>query len=292
MKPFHKIPFRFIRKFTENLLGIAEQNILARKANLISLYEARNNLLSLPRYDDNKRLLKCGFKVYSQADEDGIIQEIFRRIGIKHHSFLEIGVSHGMENNTLYLLMQGWSGAWIDADSNYINLINSRLANKIEKGQLKTQCIFVDKNNANSIVEALIPEKEIDLLSIDIDGNDYHLFDQLEAISARAVVIEYNSKFPTPVEWVMKYDPGHVWDGTDYFGASLASYEKLFARKGYSLVGCNINGANAFFVRQDLVGEHFCCPFTAENHYEPARYWMYDGVTAGHKSNHRVFAEE
>ena len=70
MKPLYKIPFRIIRKFTGNLLGIAEQNTLARKANLISLYEARNNLLSLRRYDDNKRLIKHGFKVYSQADED------------------------------------------------------------------------------------------------------------------------------------------------------------------------------------------------------------------------------
>ena len=265
---------------------------MARKGNLISLYKARNNLLGLPRYDDNKRLIKHGFKVYSQADEDGIIQEIFRRIGIKYHSFLEIGVSHGMENNTLYLLMQGWSGAWIDADSNYINLTNRRLANKIKNGQLKTKCAFVDKNNVNTIVETLIPKKEIDLLSIDIDGNDYYLFEQLKAVSARVVVIEYNAKFPPPVEWVMKYDSDHIWDNTDYFGASLSSYEKLFDRKGYSLAGCNINGANAFFVRQDLVGEHFCRPFTAENHYEPARYWLYDGVTSGHQSNHRVFTEE
>jgi hypothetical protein len=291
MKPYYKYPFRIIRDFLGNLFGITEQNNLARKICLISLYEARNNLLSLPRYSDDKRLVKYGFQVYSQADEDGIIQEIFRRIGIKHRSFLEFGASPGLGNNTLYLLMQGWRGAWIDADSNNINRIKKRMAKKIENGQLKVKCAFMDRNNANSVIETLIPEKEIDLLSIDIDGNDYHLLDKLEAVSARVVVVEYNAKFPPPVEWVIKYDSGHTWDGTDYFGASLASYEKLFTRKGYSLVGCNINGTNAFFVRQDLVDEHFCQPFTAENHYEPARYWLYDGIISGHSYSHKIFTE-
>lgn len=81
----------------------------------------------------------------------------------------------------------------------------------------------------------------------------------------------------------MKYNSSadYSWDGTDYFGASLASFDKLLRSKGYSLVGCNITGANAFFVRTDLVTGKFCQPLTPENHYEPARYWLSSGFVSG-----------
>ncbi len=83
----------------------------------------------------------------------------------------------------------------------------------------------------------------------------------------------------------MEYNPQHNWDGTDYVGVSLKSLERLFDKKGYSLVGCNITGVNAFFVRKDLIGNHFEEPYTAENHYEPARYWLIRGFVSGHPAN-------
>jgi hypothetical protein len=99
-------------------------------------------------------------------------------------------------------------------------------------------------------------------------------------IQPRVVVLEYNAKFRPPIEWIMPYKEDHWWDGTHKFGASLSSYCKLMERLGYYLVGCNITGANAFFVRADLVGEKFAAPFTAENHFEPARYWL--AMASGH----------
>ncbi len=126
----------------------------------------------------------------------------------------------------------------------------------------------------------------IDLLSLDIDSNDYHVWKAITAIEPRVVCIEYNAKFRPPVEWIMPRDDGYVWNGTDRMGASLSAMTKLGAEKGYALVGCDIIGANAFFVREDLAKGHFAEPFTAENHYQPPRYYLTYGFFSGHPAEH------
>ena len=94
----------------------------------------------------------------------------------------------------------------------------------------------------------------------------------IENYRPRVVSVEYNALYPPDIECVIKYDPKFCWSGTSYFGASLKALEVLGLKKGYSLVGCDFRGINAFFVRQDLVADKFLEPFTAENHYEPIRY--------------------
>ena len=238
------------------------------------LNQAINKIYESPRYKEDGRLLRFGFKVFSQNDEDGIIREIFRRIGTTNKYFVEIGVGNGLENNSLFLILDGWKGIWVDGDRTNCNFIKNKFNFLVDTNILTIRDNFVDDSNINEIFIESLVLKEIDLLSIDIDGNDYHIFKALNATSPRVVVIEYNAKFPPPILWVMKYNPKHVWNGTDYCGASLKSYERLFANRGYSLVGCNITGGNAFFVRNDLIDDNFCQPFTAENHYEPPRYWL------------------
>ena len=126
--------------------------------------------------------------------------------------------------------------------------------------------------------------KGIDLFSLDIDSNDYHIIDAMsDQLCARVIVVEYNAKHRPPINWYMPYKSGRIWDGSDWFGASPTAWTKLLERKGYILVGCKISGVNAFFVRADLVGEKFLAPFTAENHYEAARYWI-----GGHLSGHQT----
>jgi len=227
-----------------------------------------------PRFQENGRLLSFGFKVYSQNEEDGIIQEIFKRIGTTNKFFVEFGVGNGLENNTLYLLIKGWKGVWIEGSKYNAEVIRRKFQSAIDKNILTFDNSFISKENINSILTQKKMPNEIDLLSIDIDSNDYHVFKEINCISPRVVVIEYNAKFPPPVLWVMKYNPNHIWDSSDYMGASLKSYEYLFNDKGYSLVGCNITGSNAFFVRKDLLGDRFQQPFSAENHYEPDRYML------------------
>jgi hypothetical protein len=96
----------------------------------------------------------------------------------------------------------------------------------------------------------------------------------MRAYKPRLVVIEYNSSFPADVEWKVEYRADKQWDRTIYFGASLKALELLGRELGYSLVGCEFMGVNAFFVRDDLCADKFCAPFTAENHYEPPRYGL------------------
>jgi hypothetical protein len=240
-----------------------------------------SDLLGDSKYQDARRLERHGFKVYSQHDEDGIIQEIFDRIGIKNRVFVEFGVANGLENNTLKLLLQGWQGLWIEGSAKAVAAIDTKFYDVVEAGRLQIRCAMVDRENINTVIGAAV-NGEIDLLSIDIDGNDIYVLEEIKVVTPRVIVIEYNGKFPPSISVAQRYNPAHQWRGTDYVGSSLAAITKVAARKGYSLVGCGIVGVNAFFVRNDLVGDKFQPPFTAENHYQPARYFLSQLFHSGH----------
>jgi hypothetical protein len=229
-----------------------------------------------------KRLERHGFKAYSQSDEDGIVAEIFRRIGPGHKCFVEIGCGSGAENNTTYLLYSGWSGAWVDADPANAAKVENNFVAALATGRLRFSTRRVTAENVGGILAELDAPQELDLLSVDIDGNDYHVWNALDSLHPRVVVVEYNAKFAPPIEWAMPYDPAYAWDGTDRAGASLEAMTKLGARKGYVLVGCNITGANAFFVRTDEAGDHFEAPHSAVNHYHPLRPDLIPLPTPGH----------
>lgn len=225
------------------------------------------------RFTDNRYLEQYGYKVYSQNDEDGIIHEIFNRIETNTKFFVEFGVDKGIESNCHSLLLQGWKGLWIEGRDEAYQQIIRRFAPAIREGKLTVINEYVDIENINSILSKYV-ENELDLLSIDVDGNDWHIWNAIDAVSPRLVVIEYNGKFPPEINWKMPYNKYHVWDGTDRQGASLKSLEELGKKKGYLLIGTNICGINAFFVREDLVGDKFSSPYTAENFYNPARMNM------------------
>jgi hypothetical protein len=241
--------------------------------------EYRRAMLAQPKYQDPLRLNKYEAKVYSQAGEDGMLAEVFRRIGTTNKFFVEFGVGTGFENNTVFLLRHGgWTGLWMDGDSSSVAGIRSYFASDISSGKLKCDLTFVTAENIESLLARSAVPTELDLLSIDIDGNDYWIWKKIEKWRPRVVIIEYNAIFPPGVEAVMRYDPdyahhfGRPWETSSHFGASLKSYELLAQQKGYKLVGCNIGGVDAVFVRADLVGGKFLGPFTAEVHYEPAMY--------------------
>lgn len=239
------------------------------------------------RHQNPKSLIPFGHKIYSQNEEDGIIREIFNRIGVTNRVFVEFGVGNGLENNTLALLFDNWSGLWIEASSKSVCKMKKALRNARNKGRLSIIEAFVTKSNINSLISSSIIDKEIDLLSIDVDGNDVHVFNSITCIKPRVVVIEYNAKFPPPILFCMEYDESYRWKGDDCFGASLKYLENNFAKKGYNLVGCNLTGTNAFFVREDLTRDKFVEPYSAENHYEPARYYL-GGFSSGHPSSYEA----
>ena len=259
---------------------------LVRAGEIAQLHSFRRTLLDSPRHADERRLVKSGYRVYSQADEDGILHEIFRRIGEGGRTFLELGVGNGLENNTLFLLVQDWSGIWIEGSDRKAAAAKKNLAAMVADGRLKIEQHFITAPTIDKKIAGLTAGRDVDLLSIDLDGNDYYVLDAIRSISPRVIV----AKFPADIPWIIEYNEDHRWDSTDYFGASLKSLETLLAARGYALVGCNILGTNAFFLRTDLANEtRFCAPFTAENHYEPSRYFLLPAFHAGYPVNFGPF---
>jgi hypothetical protein len=129
------------------------------------------------------------------------------------------------------------------------------------------------ENFQNLLEENKVPG-EPDLLSLDIDRNTFHAFEKMTDFRPRLLILEYNGVFPLPSNWGIGYKANEGWDGTHRFGAALKAFEIEARKKKYSLVGCDTTGTNAFFVRNDLVGDHFLEPFTTEFHYEPYRQFL------------------
>jgi hypothetical protein len=232
------------------------------------------NLHKNPKYDNPKKLNRYEFKVFSQAGEDGIISEIFNRIGTTNKFFVEFGVGNGLENNSAYLLVKGWQGYWIEGSDRFCQSIRQSFEDLIANQQLTLKNTFITGENIEDLFRKGNVPTELDLLSIDIDGNDYWVWQAITNYRPRVVILEYNAIYPPESSWVMQYNPSHQWKYNSHMGSSLKALEKLGDQKGYKLVACSFSGVNAFFVREDLLADHFCSPFSAENHYEPARYFL------------------
>ena len=244
-------------------------------------------LYSNSKYADSKRLNKYEFQVYSQNGEAGIIAEIFNRIGTTNKFFVEFGVGNGLENNTLLLLLQGWKGYWLEGNEDQVIFIQQKFDTLIKEKHLVVKHTFITKEKIEEIFDCCNIPSDFDFLSIDIDGNDYYVWEAIKRFFPRVVAIEYNAMFRPPHTYVVAYDAKKNYKITSYFGASLKALEILGKKKGYKLVGTNFTGCNAFFVRDDIVGDKFFEPFTAESHYQPPRYRLYK--KEGHKRDFGAF---
>jgi len=198
------------------------------------------------------------FKVYSQWGEDGIIDYLTRKVDIKNNIFVEFGVENYLESNTRYLLVnKNWSGLVIDGDPANVSFIKADPL--YWRQNLKADCAFITKENINEILTRNDLAGDIGLLSIDLDGNDYWVWREIEVISPRIVVVEYNFRFGADKAVTIPYDANFVRRKAHYsmiyFGASLQALVNLGKKKGYSFVGCNRHGLNAFFVRTDILGD-------------------------------------
>ena len=172
----------------------------------------------------------------------------------------------------------------IEGDSRKCVELRQTYANNSKVIVLYAMVGFEGGNTLGKILSSTPIPVDFDLLSIDIDGNDYHVLNAIRCVRPRVLVIEYNAKFPPPMDLVMPYDPHHTWDHTDFVGASLQAIASLAGRRGYRLVGTNLTGINAFFVRADLAADRFAEADTAAL-YNPARYWM--RFMAGHPPGER-----
>lgn len=181
---------------------------------------------------------------YSQNGEDGIITAIFAMIGTTNKFFVEFGVEDGMECNSRYLMKhKGWTGLLMDGAN--------------ENSCMNLHREFITAEDIEFLFAKYNVPREFDLLSIDIDGNDYWVWKAIRQYTPRVVIVEYNSCIPFAPAVTIPYEPRFQWDKTGYYGASLSALVTLGNEKGYTLVGTDPHGVNAFFVRQDLAEGKF-----------------------------------
>jgi hypothetical protein len=207
-------------------------------------------------------------RVYSQNGEDGVLEKIFATIGTTDKYYVEFGTENGAQCNTRYFReFHGWSGLLMDGG--YENL------------SINLHKEFITAENITDLFAKYQVPKEFDLLSIDIDYNDFYVWYAIGyRYRPRVVVIEYNATHLPSEDCVVQYYPTAMWDRTNYFGASLLAFFRLGQEMGYSLVHADAQGVNLFFIRDDVLKN---LPDTFVNINEPAL--LYRPPNYGHGPN-------
>lgn len=199
------------------------------------------------------------FKIFSQFGDDGIIQYLIKNIEIKNQIFIEFGVEDYSESNTRFLMMNNnWEGLIMDGSKKAIQKIEGR--SWFWKYSLIAKCAFITRENINELL-AIPNYSDIGLLHIDIDGNDYHILEEinLKKLNPSMIIMEYNSVFGNKRAISVPYNKSFYRTNEHfsnlYFGASLPALTYLANNKGYALVCCNLAGNNAYYVRKDLLND-------------------------------------
>lgn len=207
---------------------------------------------------NSKNIIDYEFKVFSQWGEDGIISFLINNLEIENKFFVEFGVEDYVESNTRFLLKKNnWSGLIIDSSIKNIDFIKKDQI--YWRHDIKALCEYISKKNINKILTDNTYMRNIGLLSIDIDGNDYWIWNEITSINPSIVIIEYNSLLGKDKSLVVPYkedfNRSKEHYSNIYYGASLSALTKLANIKNYALVGCNSAGNNAFFVKKSLLNE-------------------------------------
>ncbi|WP_231037612.1 hypothetical protein [Pectinatus frisingensis] len=211
------------------------------------------------RQINNSEMYNYEYKVFSQWGEDGIIQWIVNNVNIGKKTFIEFGVQNYTESNTRFLLMNNnWSGLVIDGSEKNVNYIKND--DIYWRYNLKAECNFITAENINNIFIKNGIKGNIGLLSIDIDGNDYWVWNAINVITPDIVICEYNHRFGKNKAITIPYDAKFVREKAHYsniyYGASIKALVLLANKKGYSLVEGSKNGNNVFFVKNNLLNEN------------------------------------
>lgn len=250
LKKILKYLFSPIFKKLDNLQNQIEENRIILAKLLLNDNQHRQI--------DNTKLPDLNLKVFSQWNEDGIIQYLLTKVPIENDVFVEFGVQDYSESNTRFLLVNNnWRGLVIDSNADYIKCIKDREI--YWKYELKAIRAFITKDNINNLIQLNGITGDIGLLSIDVDGNDYWIWEAIKIISPRIVICEYNSVFgnkePITIPYNENFYRTKAHYSNLYFGASLKALCLLGEKKGYIFVGSNNAGSNAFFVRKDVSKE-------------------------------------
>lgn len=260
---FARVPIsRWKRSLQKNRLIIFERldhlELNHRMLGLAHLQQRYGAVMN--RSDARSEINKHELKIFSQNGEDGVLLNIFSEIGVTNCRFVEFGIGDGKECNTANLSINfGWKGLLMEGDQRLVLLARSYYSTKLghRASDVKIMQSFVTRETINPVLVQNGLEGEIDLLSIDIDGNDYWVWEAINCINPRVVVIEYNATFGANASISVPYDPAFdvikKHHTQFYHGASLAAMTKLANRKGYMLVGCESDGVNAFYIRRNVL---------------------------------------
>ncbi len=238
---------KFKNFFIKNNNQIEIQNILKGKI-LIDSYNKK-----IPN-----KIEDIEFKVFSQFGDDGIIQFLINKLEIdyKFFNFIEFGVENYQESNTRFLLINNnWSGLILDSSKDNVDQIKNN--NFFWKHDLEAISCFVDVENINKIInDSKINKKNIGILSIDIDGNDYWIWNEINAIDPLIVIIEFNSVFgfseKISIPYQQNFNRTKAHYSNLYWGASLEALKYLGNLKGYKFFSTNSAGNNAYFIKKEL----------------------------------------
>lgn len=222
-----------------------------------------------------ERLQDAEFKVFSQFGEDGILQYLARETGLSRseQTFVEFGVQNYSESNTRFLLMNDhWRGLIIDGSQEYIDSVRNQ--DLYWRHDLTAVAAWIDRDNINRLIGDAGFSGEIGLLSVDIDGNDYWVWERIDVVRPVIVVVEWNSVFGPDHSISVPYDPAfqrqQAHHSCLYWGASIRAFEHLAERRGYALLGSNTAANNLFFVRKDRLGR--LRPLSAQEAYIESRF--------------------
>ncbi len=243
-------------KFVRQLLGVSKVTQFWREE-----FDKIKMLTAQPlvqRIKDNSgkfaSIQEAEFSVFSQWGDDGIIQYLIHSLDIKNKTFIEFGVQNYLESNTRFLLINdNWKGLVIDGSEKNIEFIKNDSISW--KYSLNAVAKFITKENLNTIIGDAGFKGEIGVLHIDVDGNDYWFWESLSVVNPEVVIMEYNSVFGNKEAISVPYKADFYvtkeHHSNLYFGASLKALNHLAEQKGYTLVGSNMHGNNAYFVRND-----------------------------------------
>ncbi|RKR85675.1 hypothetical protein BDD43_5946 [Mucilaginibacter gracilis] len=248
------------RKKIENELSLINQklNALAIENNSHKILPA--NILARLNKANEQQIIQniqlAEFKVYSQWGDDGIIQFLVDYLDISQKTFIEFGVQNYTEANTRFLLINNnWTGLIMDGSEENINYVKKD--DIYWQFELTAIPVFITTENINSLITQNGFSGEVGILHIDIDGNDYWVWKEIDTINPVIVIVEYNSIYGPDNTWTTPYQADFYRTAAHhsnlYFGASLAALCDLAEEKGYHFIGSNSHGNNGYFVRKDKI---------------------------------------
>jgi hypothetical protein len=252
---------RLLRAFSKSLDGFTRHDLVNNAMAASSI----NQKLLMASYQQLGRsggpypkLVDTEFRCYSQNGEDGILLYLFSQIGFSSRRVVELCAAHGMECNAANLLIHhGFEGLLFDGGVRNVDLGRKFYAhnrNTFTHPPAFVQA-WITRDNVNGLIAEHGFRGDVDLLSLDVDGNDYWILEAIDVISPRVIVLEFNYELGPTASYTIAYDPAFVVDFSDpplICSASLAAFTKLLATRDYRLVGVHSLGFNAFFVRNDV----------------------------------------